>query len=47
MSDVASDNTSLLAAQLLMEFLGHIADSPSYQRRHAGASIPDQKLKPT
>ena len=35
MVDVASDNTSLLAAQLMVEFLGRIADSPSYQRRRA------------
>src|SRR5215471_14741488 len=31
--DVGSDNTSLLAAQLIIEFLGRIADSPHYRRR--------------
>jgi agmatinase len=33
--DVASDNTSLLAAQLIIEFLGHVTDSAAYQRRRA------------
>jgi agmatinase len=34
MVDVASDNTSLLAAQLILELLGRITESPAYQRRH-------------
>jgi agmatinase len=34
MVDVASDNTSLLAAQLILEFLGRITDSDAYRRRH-------------
>jgi len=38
MVDVASDNTSLLAAQLVIEFLGRIAESETYQRRRAGAA---------
>ncbi len=44
MVDVASDNTSLLAAQLMIEFLGRIADSPSYQHRRAGRynSVPER-----
>jgi agmatinase len=34
MLDLPSENTSLLAAQLIMEFMGHIAESPAYRRRH-------------
>lgn len=34
MLDVASDNTSLLAAQLTLEFLGRIVEHPGYRRRH-------------
>jgi agmatinase len=34
MVDVASDNTSLLAAQLILEFLGRITDSDAYRHRH-------------
>jgi agmatinase len=34
MVDVASDNTSLLAAQLIIEFLGRITSSDSYLQRH-------------
>lgn len=34
MLDVPSDNTSLLAAQLIMEFLGRIVESPGYLARH-------------
>jgi agmatinase len=33
MVDVASDNTSLMAAQLIIEFLAHITDSEAYRRR--------------
>jgi agmatinase len=42
MLDVASENTSLLAAQLIMEFLGRIVESPLYRKKHpaAGASRP-------
>jgi agmatinase len=34
MLDVASDNTSLLAAQLILEFLGRIVEHPGYRSRH-------------
>ena len=34
MLDVASDNTSQLAAQLVLEFLGRIVEHPGYRRRH-------------
>src|SRR5262249_16394068 len=34
MLDVASDNTSQLAAQLIIEFLGRIVEHPGYRRRH-------------
>jgi agmatinase len=34
MVDVASDNTSLLAAQLTIEFLGRITESDSYRTAH-------------
>jgi agmatinase len=34
MLDVASDNTSLLAAQLIIEFLGRIVEHPGYRKRH-------------
>lgn len=34
MLDVASDNTSLLAAQLILEFLGRTVEHPGYQKRH-------------
>jgi agmatinase len=33
MVDVASDNTSLLAAQLILELLGRVTQSPTYRRR--------------
>jgi agmatinase len=33
MLDVASDNTSLVAAQLIMEFLARIVEHPGYRRR--------------
>ena len=36
MVDVASDNTSLLAAQLIIEFLGHITDSDAYHLYRGG-----------
>jgi agmatinase len=34
MLDVASDNTSQLAAQLIIEFLARIVEHPAYRRRH-------------
>jgi len=34
MLDVPSENTSLLAAQLIMEFMGHIAESSAFRKRH-------------
>jgi agmatinase len=34
MLDVASDNTSQIAAQLIIEFLGRIVEHPGYRRRH-------------
>jgi agmatinase len=42
MLDVASENTSLIAAQLIMEFLGRIVESPLYRKRHPaiGAARP-------
>src|SRR5499426_2104771 len=35
---VASENTSLIAAQLIMEFLGRIVEHPQYRRRHPARS---------
>jgi hypothetical protein len=34
MLDVASDNTSLIGAQLIIEFLGRIVEHPGYRKRH-------------
>jgi len=34
MIDVASDNTSLIAAQLIVEFLARIVEHPGYRKRH-------------
>jgi len=34
MIDVASDNTSLIAAQLITEFLARIVEHPGYRKRH-------------
>jgi agmatinase len=34
MIDVASHNTSLVAAQLIVEFLGRIVEHPGYRKRH-------------
>ncbi len=34
MLDTPADNTSLLAAQLIMEFLGRIVEHPGYRKRH-------------
>jgi hypothetical protein len=33
MLDVASENTSLVAAQLIMEFLGRVVEHPRYRGR--------------
>jgi hypothetical protein len=43
MLDVASENTSLLAAQCIMEFLGRVVEHPAYkQRRRRGtARVPE------
>lgn len=43
MIDVASDNTSLLAVQLILEFLGRIVESPGYRARHPmkGVAVPE------
>ena len=40
MLDVASDNTSLVAAQLIIEFLGRIVEHPGYLRRHPRRAAP-------
>jgi hypothetical protein len=32
--DIASHNTSLTAAQLIVEFLGRIVEHPGYRKRH-------------
>ena len=34
MLDVAADNTSQLAAQLIIEFLGRLVEHPGYRKRH-------------
>jgi hypothetical protein len=34
MLDVPADNTSQLAAQLIIEFLGRIVEHPGYRKRH-------------
>ena len=39
MLDVASDNTSLIAAQLIMEFLARIVEHPGYRRRHPSRAV--------
>jgi agmatinase len=48
MLDVASENTSLIAAQLIMGFLARIVEHPQYRRRHparpaAPAAAPRQR----
>src|SRR5262249_45365574 len=40
MLDVASDNTSQLSAQLIIEFLGRIVEHPGYRQRHAMKKMP-------
>jgi agmatinase len=40
MLDVASENTSLLAAQCIMEFLGRVVEHPAYKRRRAKRGRP-------
>src|SRR5262249_45381289 len=48
MLDVASENTSLIAAQLIMEFLGRIVEHPQYRRRHPTRSPrPARTARPT
>lgn len=39
MLDVGSDNTSQLAAQLILEFLGRIVEHPGYRKRHPMKSV--------
>jgi len=34
LNDVGSDNTSMLAGQLILEFLGRIVENPAYRERH-------------
>jgi len=43
MLDVASENTSLIAAQLIMEFLARIVEHPGYRRRHPAPSVASTK----
>ena len=43
MLDVASDNTSQVAAQLIIEFLGRIVEHPGYRRRHPMRAVPPQR----
>jgi agmatinase len=47
MLDVASDNTSLLAAQLAIEFLGRIVEHPGYRKRHPMKSPAGRAAPPT
>ncbi|HXJ79718.1 MAG TPA: arginase family protein [Candidatus Methylomirabilis sp.] len=47
MLDVASENTSLIAAQLIMEFLGRIVLHPRYRRRHPARSLPPASMERT
>ena len=39
MLDVASENTSLISAQLIMEFLARIVEHPGYRRRHPARAV--------
>lgn len=39
MLDTPADNTSLLAAQLILEFLGRIVEHPAYRKRHPAKTI--------
>jgi agmatinase len=44
MLDVASDNTPLIAAQLIIEFLARIVEHPGYRKRHpmrAATALPE------
>ena len=43
MLDVASENTSLNAARLIMEFLGRIVEHPGYRRRHPVRPAPSAR----
>jgi agmatinase len=50
MLDVASENTSLIAAQLIMEFLGRVVEHPKFRRRHplrARSGAPADTSSPT
>jgi len=50
MLDVASENTSLIAAQLIMEFLGRVVEHPKFRRRHplrARSGAPAETSSPT
>jgi agmatinase len=45
MIDVASDNTSLIAAQLIIEFLGRIVEHPGYRKRHPMTAQPGARAR--
>src|SRR2546421_1936331 len=45
MIDVASDNTSLIAAQLIIEFLGRIVEHPGYRKRHPMTAKPGARAR--
>jgi len=45
MLDVASENTSLIAAQLIMEFLARIVEHPQYRRRHPARPASPAELR--
>ena len=46
MLDVASENTSLIAAQLIMEFQARVVESPLYRRRHPVAPVQPSRPRP-
>jgi agmatinase len=47
MLDVASENTSLISAQLIMEFLARLVEHPGYRKRHPGrAATPAATTQP-
>jgi agmatinase len=46
MLDVPADNTSQLAAQLILEFLGRIVEHPGYRQRHPlRAATPERPVR--
>src|SRR5499426_4132419 len=47
MLDVASENTSLIAAQLIMEFLARIVEHPGYRRHHHAPAVASTTTKRT